>query len=473
VVSGGSSWTAQIWSTRSLGDGQGTVRLLLWLGALVSAAIAYTGIILRRSNDMRIIDAEVRYAESKRMLRLDGLTGLQNRAGMHESIASALENKTTNPRRDFATVFLDLNDFKPVNDTYGHEVGDEVLRRTGSALRSALRAQDSIARIGGDEFVALCLNVSSSETADRLARDVHAAMSGIEIEVGGESIRIEASVGINITPQLDRPSVAEVLRRADAAMYDAKRSPGSQRTRITLGSQKARRNNANESVPERRVISSMVTERTPLRALDGQDIGEMIQPFLDEPAGARQIERVFRADASSALRQHTARWLADELAASRPTSDQWAQWVRLPRGGLDEILLRELATAWTPSEHLVLSFVVSETDLDKRISRRPKMVRMLGDMGISLVVEDYGLGTIPIPKFEPFPRVRTLLVSPEIVSEERPPSSLFHAVTDFAKKYGLHVAVNVSVDHSNGGTDGAYISMIVGTDSRHPAVLQD
>ncbi len=467
---GGHVWTALVWSSHAFGDTQTTARILLWLGAVVSAAIAYTGIILRRTSDMRMVDAEVKYAESKRMLRLDGLTGQRNRAGIHEAIASALENKSTSPRRDFATIFLDLNEFKAVNDTYGHEVGDEMLRRTGAALRSALRSQDSIGRIGGDEFVAICLNIRSLETADRLARDIHAAICEIQVEVGGKNIGIQASIGVNITPIRDRIAVAEVLSRADAAMYDAKRSAGSERTRVTLGSQTAKRNTASASVPERRVISELVSHRTPITDSDGELLGEMIEPHLSERGGAKQLERVFRADASSALRQHTARWLANELQNTDQTGGSWLQWVRLPPGGLDEIFLREFMIAWQSSENSELSFVVSEADLDRRISRHPRMLRLIQDMGIYLVVDNYGLGTIPIPRFDAFSRVRTLLVSPELRSDARSRVSLFDAVSEFATEYELQVAVRVPSGETSESTPDS-ISMVLGTVPAEQPVL--
>ena len=145
----------------------------------------------------------------------DPLTGLANRAFFHEqldhavSIRSEVEDST-------AVVFIDLDEFKQVNDQHGHSVGDEVLATLGERLKSVIRAGDSVARLGGDEFAVLLTSVrepaEAAVVAERLLERITAP-----IDVAGRHLSLNASVGIALG------SVgAELLKQADAAMYRAK-----------------------------------------------------------------------------------------------------------------------------------------------------------------------------------------------------------------------------------------------------------
>ena len=122
-------------------------------------------------------------------------------------------------------LFCDLDEFKAVNDTGGHAAGDEVLRVTAERLRTALRSEDSVARVGGDEFVVIV------EPAFGQGHDVHADATGVAeriqrdlakpIEFAGETYRVTASIGITIADASS--NVEQVLREADTAMYEAKK----------------------------------------------------------------------------------------------------------------------------------------------------------------------------------------------------------------------------------------------------------
>lgn len=152
---------------------------------------------------------------------LDSLTGLPNRASFVSQLEAVCAAHQGQPHR-FAVLFLDLDDFKSINDTYGHAMGDEVLRATGIALRETLRDTDVVARLGGDEFVAL---LTSLRDADR---DVPSVANALEDElarprlVNGVRMRIRASVGWVVHD--GQATARQILHSADSEMYAHKRS---------------------------------------------------------------------------------------------------------------------------------------------------------------------------------------------------------------------------------------------------------
>jgi diguanylate cyclase (GGDEF)-like protein/PAS domain S-box-containing protein len=159
----------------------------------------------------------------------DPVTNLANRALFSDRVEHALM-RSQRGFPDIAVVFIDLDDFKTVNDSLGHAAGDQVLQEVARRLRIAVRPTDTVARFGGDEFAVLLETVNdSSEAADAAARILHALE--IPYESDGKQVFPRASVGICLVNREDEaPEAAELLRNADVAMYMAKRdSKGSYR----------------------------------------------------------------------------------------------------------------------------------------------------------------------------------------------------------------------------------------------------
>lgn len=155
----------------------------------------------------------------------DPLTGLPNRALFNDR----LEHGLTQAARHgwtLAVMFVDLDDFKQINDLHGHEAGDGVLRAIADRLRQSTRSDDTVSRHGGDEFLYLLLEVKREEdialVAEKLAKTIQAAC---DVSVGGVETRlsVKASIGISVFPK-DGTTAEQLIRRADEAMYVAKRS---------------------------------------------------------------------------------------------------------------------------------------------------------------------------------------------------------------------------------------------------------
>lgn len=164
-----------------------------------------------------------------RLAFYDGLTGLPNRALFLDRLAQTLK-RARRYRRQSAILFLDLDNFKRINDTMGHSVGDELLKIVSDRLRDCLRGTDTVARpaengvparLGGDEFTVLLAEMSGKEDAARVAGRIAESLAG-PILLGGQSVTVTPSIGIAVFPE-DGEDAETLLKHADTAMYSAKR----------------------------------------------------------------------------------------------------------------------------------------------------------------------------------------------------------------------------------------------------------
>jgi diguanylate cyclase (GGDEF)-like protein/PAS domain S-box-containing protein len=157
----------------------------------------------------------------------DPLTGLPNRERLRAALTEAL-GRGRRPGTATALLFIDLVAFKAINDAHGHDTGDQLLREVAGRLRLALRADDLLARQGGDEFLLLLADLPAPlapSIAERAAEDLLAALSAAFL-IGGRRVSVGASIGIALAPT-DTDTPEQLLRHADAAMYSAKRTAGS------------------------------------------------------------------------------------------------------------------------------------------------------------------------------------------------------------------------------------------------------
>ena len=149
----------------------------------------------------------------------DSLTHLPNRALFHDRIKQSIYKSSRNNEK-FALFFIDLDKFKDVNDTYGHEHGDKLLVKVAKRLSSILREDDTLARLGGDEFIVIMNNLKEFHSASVLAQKIIDILE-VPVEVEGEELFISCSIGISLYPQ-DSRDEQELLKFADIAMYRSK-----------------------------------------------------------------------------------------------------------------------------------------------------------------------------------------------------------------------------------------------------------
>ena len=150
----------------------------------------------------------------------DSLTGLPNRALFQEKVAEELMRIKTVPKM-FAVLFLDLDKFKVVNDTYGHEVGDKVLCEVARRLKKVMRNRDVVSRLGGDEFTILVTDIENYNKAKIVARKILTTLNSVML-INGYKLTIGASVGVSICPR-DGKDVHTLMKKADMTMYKMKK----------------------------------------------------------------------------------------------------------------------------------------------------------------------------------------------------------------------------------------------------------
>ena len=164
-----------------------------------------------------ITDSKAKEEHMESIARSDSLTGVLNRRGFERDASQRLSASADDATG--ALLFIDLNDFKIINDSHGHEVGDELLRIAAKRLRKSLRSCDIIGRPGGDEFVALVPDVAP-DVADNLANRLAMALEE-QYLIGGEQLHCAASIGMALYPK-NANTLTGLMREADQAMYRAK-----------------------------------------------------------------------------------------------------------------------------------------------------------------------------------------------------------------------------------------------------------
>ena len=208
-------WNGEIWNRRKNGE---VYAEMLSISA-VNDANGRTQHYVALFSD--ITSLKEHQSQLERIAHYDALTGLPNRI----VLADRLRQATAQTRRRenlMALVYLDLDGFKLVNDSYGHETGDELLIILSQRLKEALREGDTLARMGGDEFVAVLTDLSSTRECDViLGRLLQAAASPVQVKEF--TLRVSASLGVTLFP-LDNGDPDTLLRHADQAMYQAKQA---------------------------------------------------------------------------------------------------------------------------------------------------------------------------------------------------------------------------------------------------------
>jgi len=178
----------------------------------------------RLRTGLRILELQDQVVSASETLRAqathDSLTGLWNRAAILEFLENELA-RSLRGRHSLAAVMADLDHFKSINDTYGHLVGDVVLRDAAIRMQAAVRSYDSIGRYGGEEFLIVAPGCEIAE-AGRLAERLRKAVGGKTIEIGS-GVSLEVTVSLGVAATTGNASAEELLRAADNALYEAKR----------------------------------------------------------------------------------------------------------------------------------------------------------------------------------------------------------------------------------------------------------
>jgi len=212
------AWYQALWFKALAG---GTIAALLFV-----VTYAWSYVIRRRQHDLerQVAERTAELSASQKQLHqfayFDSLTALQNRRAFIENFRGMIEDASA-AGRQFALMLIDLDNFKDVNDAFGHDTGDALLVQAAGRLRDAVREDDFLARLGGDEFAVLLPNVHDRETVERLCTRVVDAL-GAPMAINGHAMQPGASVGVALFPE-HGCTQEDLYRHVDQALYDAKR----------------------------------------------------------------------------------------------------------------------------------------------------------------------------------------------------------------------------------------------------------
>lgn len=197
--------------------------------ALRDEAGNVVGAVESFSNNSAVINTRRRLSEMHQLARTDSLTRIGNRQ-LLEGRLRAVIAEYENGQNMAGLLFMDIDHFKSINDTYGHDVGDLALCMVANTFRLALRVTDTIGRWGGEEFVAILYDVSNERTLYATAEKVRSLVETSRLDIDGHSLTVTASIGATLLYSNDTPD--SLVRRADGLMYRSKQTGGN---RVTVG----------------------------------------------------------------------------------------------------------------------------------------------------------------------------------------------------------------------------------------------
>jgi len=207
------AWSGEIWNRRKTGE---IYAELLTISAVRDRRGRAQSYIALFSDITPIREHQL---ELERIAHYDPLTGLPNRVLLADRLQQAL-SQGHRQQQGVAVVFLDLDGFKAVNDQHGHDAGDALLVEVAQRMKAALREEDTLARVGGDEFVAVLAGMNAASDCESLLGRLLAAAAA-PVPWGDQCLNVSASIGVALAPQ-DGEHPEELLRHADQAMYAAK-----------------------------------------------------------------------------------------------------------------------------------------------------------------------------------------------------------------------------------------------------------
>jgi len=398
-----------------------------------------------RADEKKKADERIEYLASH-----DSLTGLPNREMFNGLLRHAIDTAHRRERR-LAVLFIDLDRFKVINDSLGHEVGDLLLVETAKRLRGSLRASDVVARLGGDEFVVILEETDDAEAVEHVSGNLLSVL-GQPLELSGHECHTTASIGIAMYPANGRDAQT-LTKNADMAMYLAKED-GKNAFRFFSKDVKAQS------------IERLALEAALRRALERDQFSLNYQPKVDmasgQITGVEALLRWTHPDLGAVpptqfiplaeeigiivpigrwvLRQACAQNMAWQRRGLRPVS----MAVNLsPRQFADQQLLQDIDEALAASgmSATLLQLEVTESMVMRNVSRAIKVLDAIQTRGIRLAIDDFGTGYSSMSLMKQFP-IDTIKIDRSFVRDlpdDSEDQAIAQAIIHMGKALGMTI----------------------------------
>jgi len=429
---------------------------LLWRSVITVAAVItiialLAWLLLFRTMHRASSTLRSQAEENERLALHDALTGLPNRRLLQERLDRAIVTAERSGKM-LALMILDVDRFKEVNDTLGHDRGDALLKQVALRLSEVVRDADTVARLGGDEFAILAPDVGSLLDAERFAGRVHAAFDEA-FQVGDLHLHVESSIGVALLPE-HADNATELMQRADTAMYAAKSTH--------LGALLYRPGDGGNSSERLQLLSDL------RNALGTKQLSIHYQPKIDlstgQVIGTEALLRWNHPDRgnippndfiplaeNTGLIQGLTRYVLEMVCSQMSEWDRvGADFAHLPvainlsarnllEPNFDEFLEDILASHLIEPDRIELE--VTESALIEDPVRSHQMMHKIAGLGVTLAVDDFGTGYTSMSQLEQMP-LSTLKIDRSFtarLADDPGGATLVKAMVDLAHEFGLEV----------------------------------
>jgi len=393
----------------------------------------------------------------------DRLTGMLNRDALLARLEQAMTRARAAPGRSYAVLFLDFDGFKLLNDAYGHDAGDELLRQVGARLHAAMPANAAVAsarhataRLGGDEFVVVLEDLSGREEAERCADGLLQSLSR-EYSIKGHRVVSSVSIGV-VLAQDDYVAPSDLLRDADAAMYEAKAAG---RGRYAMFERSMRRRIEERVDLERELRLALETQQLhllyqPIVALDGGAIVglEALLRWHHATRGPITPSKFISVAVDSGLIHPLGDWVmhkaCDDFARLRARMGARAPeflGVNVSRMQLNDRALpakiRDVL-AHSALEPRRLHLEITETELVTNFANARETVEAVKRLGLCLAVDDFGIGYSSLASLHDYP-IDVFKLDRSFITRDFPTKrgrallATAHAMIQLARNIGVRV----------------------------------
>ena len=359
------------------------------------------------------LEKEVKESQEqiRKLAQLDGLTGLLNRSFFEEQLKNSIEYAKRN-KRILGLLILDLDNFKYVNDSFGHDFGDELLRRVTTRIKGCLRSTEIFARLGGDEFAILCPEMTDITAPSHVATRILRVLT-LPLTLNGVSASTGASIGISILEK-DGDTAEDLIKNADIAMYRAKKSGKNSFFFFEekMHTQVLERISIEKELKDAIIKNEFIIHYQPVYSLEEEKVTQ-----LEALVRWQKKDQLLYPDKFINIAESTGdivqlgRWVISKVCHDLPqikknTHNNIRVAINLsPVQLVDKSLIPHIKNCLEKNNLSAtnLDIELTETSLLNNSGENIRTIKKIGDMGCQISLDDFGTGYSSISHLQEFP----------------------------------------------------------------------